>query len=35
MPVKITGSNIVVYIYCILITILNTLLITKQNALHL
>ena len=32
-PVKITGSNIVVF--CVLITILNTLLITMQNVLHL
>ena len=31
--VKKTGSNIVVF--CILITILNTLLITMQNVLHL
>ena len=33
MPVKITGSNIVVF--CMLITILNTLLITMQNVLYL
>ena len=32
-PVKITGSNIVVF--CMLITILNILLITMQNVLHL
>ena len=31
--VKITGSNIVVF--CMLITILNTLLTTMQNVLHL
>ena len=32
-PVKITGSNIVVF--CMLIKILNTLLITMQNVLHI
>ena len=32
-PVKIKSSNIVVF--CMFITILNTLLITMQNVLHL
>ena len=31
-PVKITGSNIVVFY--MLVTIINTLLITMQNVLH-